>query len=525
MVKGNTSSVGATIAILFLVALAVRVVALKQNYVISNDGSFYLKMAQLYSSGQYDHELFRQYPYYAVFPLLILPFHNLFGDWVLAGQWVSVICGALTVIPLYCLGREIFNEKIGLVSAIFYIICPDLVQYSAEVLRDIPFIFFYTTALWLAYKGIKDEKIGLLGLAGLFVALSASLRIEGLSALVSLPIYFFWHNIKKDISWRKGFTAFVVLLVSALCIMVFFSLVLREKGVKVSRSHISMAKNVLTLRTLSDQTSRNLEKEIERKRISPAGKEFFHLSRKYRLVLYLCEIFHETVRVFNILFFLFVLGVIKRREVRYRQDEFLLFPISAVLVLVYLIYLINTNYLSTRHVLVLVVPCLIWSGVGFVELKERVVRFIRKQDFPLKGSALQRVSLFLMVVICIPLLLMAWAPQRRDKLELKEIGLWLKKNGFEHSTIAAQEEFARLVFYADGVFVPLPNEVYEGIMRFAREKGVNLLVVNEKTIDRFSPHFLKMVSPDDLQRISIPGIKTLKYSTVVFHVKKSKGRE
>jgi hypothetical protein len=114
---------------------------------------------------------------------------------------------------------------------------------------------------------------------------------------------------------------------------------------------------------------------------------------------------------------------------------------------------------------------------------------------------------------------MAWAPHRKSKLELKEIGLWLKNNGYAHSIIIGQIEFARLSFYADGEFIYLLEGSYEDIMRFAKEKEAGLMVINKKTIDHFSPGFLDKISPKDLQRIDIPGIETPKYATTVFLIK------
>ena len=515
----------AIVLILFLVALGVRLIALQQNYVIAQDGVLYIKMAQLYSAGQYHHEIFREYPYYAVFPLFILASHKLFGDWILAGQWVSALCGALTVIPLYFLARRIFDEKVALLTATFYIICPNLVRYSAEVLRDIPFVFFYTTALWLAYRGIKAGRLFFIGLAGVFIALSSSLRIEGLTLLAVFFIFFPWHNSKNHIRWVKGLTAFGVLLVGTLSILIFVSVFLTQKGVTLGSSHILMAKNVLSLRILEDQTITDLEKEVEEKGISQVGKDFFYLAREHRIVLFSSHVVYKIVKVFNILFLLFVFGLLIRRQIRYRHDEFLLVPLYVVFVLVFVIYLKKTNYLSTRHVFSLVVPSLIWSGVGFVEFKERVALWIKGKDFPLREWVTRWITPLLLLIICIPLLSMAWTPHRKDKVELKEIGLWLKHNGQAHSIIIGQLDFSRLAFYADGDFIQLPRGSYEDIVRFAREKKAKLLVINGKTIDRFSPNFLNLVSPGDLQRINIPGIKTPKYATLVFRVTELKGKE
>jgi len=505
------------IFILFLAALGVRLIALKQNYVIANDSILYIKMAQLYSTGQYHHELFRNYPYYAFFPFLILPFQKVFGNWVLAGQWLSTLCGALTVIPLYFLAKQIFDEKIALLGAVFYIICPDLVQYSAEVLRDIPFVFFYTTALWLGYKGIKDERVVFIGLAGLFIALSACIRIEGLTLLISLPFFLLWYGIKNDIPWKRGLTACGVLLVIVFFIFILFGFLLAQKGIKVSGAQISKGEGVLY--SIENKMIKNLEKEIEEKSISELGKEFFYLAKRHRFVLYSHHIFYKTVKVFNILFLLFLFGLIKRREIRYCQDEFLLFAIYATIVPVFLFYLNNSNYLSTRHPFPMVVPSLIWCGVGFVEFKERIIRWMKPRDFPLKDYVVRWLTPLLLIVICVPLLAMAGAPHRKDKLELKEIGLWLKNNGYAHSIIVGQNEFSRLAFYADGEFIRLPEGSYEDIILFAKEKSAALIIINITTIDHLSPDFLEEISHGGLQIIDIAGIKTPKYATTVFLIK------
>ena len=105
------------IVVFFLLALIVRLVALKQNYVIAHDGTLYIKMAKLFAAGQYQYEIFSAGAYYAFFPLLIFAFHKVLGDWFLAGQLISLCFGSLTIIPLYLLARRLFDEQIALIGA------------------------------------------------------------------------------------------------------------------------------------------------------------------------------------------------------------------------------------------------------------------------------------------------------------------------------------------------------------------------------------------------------------------------
>ena len=505
------------IFIILMIALGVRLIALTQNYVVANDGVLYIKMAQLFSTGEYHNELLRNYSYYAFFPVFILLFNKILGDWVLAGQLISVLFGTLTVIPLYLLGRRIFDEKIAFFGAFFYSINPDLVKYSTEVLRDIPFSFFFITAIWLGYKGIKDEKLILVGFAGLFIALSASLRLEGLALLVCLPAFFFWNSIKNSISWGKPITACGLLWAVPLSILILFGFLFAQKGINIGS--MQMAKSKAVIISSQNKYFKSVEKEVEEKRFSQKTKRFIDLAIKHRFVLYASNIIYKTTKVFNILFLLFLFGLIKRRVVRYRPEEFLLFAIYAVFITVFFLYMNITDYLSTRHPFAIVTLSLIWCGVGFIELKERLNSWLEARDFQLKAMALRWLNPLILLLICIPLLSMAWAPQRKDKVELKEIGLWLKNNGHDHSIIAGQKEFSRLAFYAGSDFIILSDASYQDIVKYSRSKKADLLVINEKTIEHLSPNFFNSIPTKGLQQIHIPFIKTPKYATRVFQIK------
>jgi hypothetical protein len=144
---------------------------------------------------------------------------------------------------------------------------------------------------------------------------------------------------------------------------------------------------------------------------------------------------------------------------------------------------------------------------------------LEARDFQLKAMALRWLNPLILLLICIPLLSMAWEPVRKNKLELKEIGLWLKNNGYGHSTIAGQKTFLRLAFYADSDFIPLSDTNYQDIVKYSRSKEAALLVINEKTIKKLSPNFFNSIPTKGLQQIHIPFIKTPRYATRVFQIK------
>jgi hypothetical protein len=109
-------------------------------------------------------------------------------------------------------------------------------------------------------------------------------------------------------------------------------------------------------------------------------------------------------------------------------------------------------------------------------------------------------------------------PHREDKLELKEIGLWLKNNGHANSIILGRAELMRLAFYADSEFIPIPKGSCEDIIKFARERKGCLLLIDKEVMDKWSPNFLDRVSSRDLKPIFMAGIKTSKDPILVFRV-------
>lgn len=488
-----------------------------QNEVIARDAVLYIKSAKLYSVGNYV-EGFNTFPR-SIFPLFIVFAQWIFGDWVRAGQWVSTFFGAVAVIPLYLLARRIFNEKIGITSAIFYIVCPSLVRDSAEVLRETPFIFFYITALWLGYEGIREKRGGVISLAGVFILLSASLKDYGLMLFISLILFLCWYVVKREITGRKALILCSTFLASVIVVLILFGILLNHKKYDVYTPVITRAKSTLMGITHERSIISKLEEQIEESEISTKGKRLLGLAIDHRFALYSYHIFSKTVHAFNIiLFVLFIFGLVKRRIIPYRMDEFLLFAIYITYISLFLLSLNSTVYLQTKNTFPLLIPSLIWSGVGFEEIKERVTDWLRKRSFLFKGWEVRHIGFLILILIAVAMLSVAWAPHRKDKTGFKEIGTWLKNNGYAHSIMVGQEDFDRLAFYADSEFIPLPKGTYEEIMKFARERKANLLVVDKMAIDRLTSHFFDRISPQDLEPIKFTGIKASKNAMMVFRV-------
>jgi hypothetical protein len=318
---------------------------------------------------------------------------------------------------------------------------------------------------------------------------------------------------------RKGLILCSAFLASAIIILTLFGLVLDYRRYNVHAPVVLRAESALIGITQQRATMLKLEDEMERSNLSTQGKRLLGLAIHQRFALYIFDIISKTVHAFNILFFvLFILGLIKRYIVPYRIHEFLLLTIYIAYIPLFFLLLNFAVYLQTKNTFPILVPSLIWSGVGFEEFVERVRRWSQKRSFPLKDWSLRHTGLLMITLITIVMLSMALGPHREDKLRLKEIGLWLKNNGYANSIILGRAELMRLGFYADSEFIPIPKGSYEEIIRFARERKASLLVVDKEVMDRLSPNFLDKVSSKDMIPIHMAGIKTSKDPIVVFWV-------
>ncbi|MEW6429769.1 MAG: glycosyltransferase family 39 protein [Thermodesulfobacteriota bacterium] len=161
------------------VGFLLRLIACWQTESIVQDGPLYLFQAQSVAALRFGQAL-GCLGYLSSYPFLVALAFPLTGDWINAGQLVSLICGTATIVPLYFLVARITNQRAGLVTATIFTVLPAMVGISADVLRDAPFWFFAATGLFLFVRSIDEDKALLPVVSCLFLLLAIWTRIEGI---------------------------------------------------------------------------------------------------------------------------------------------------------------------------------------------------------------------------------------------------------------------------------------------------------------------------------------------------------
>ncbi|MBI5578641.1 MAG: glycosyltransferase family 39 protein [Deltaproteobacteria bacterium] len=155
------------------------------NADLNFDGEIYIAAARKFGVGMYREGL-AIYPM-PLFPYLISLIHKIIPNWVLAGRLISYFSMTLTVIPLYLLGKDLFNRRAAFWGCIAFALLPETLLHSNSVMRDPPFFLFAMCAVYFSQKALQSKRLVQLVGSALFAWVSTLFRIEG---LIIFPAYF-----------------------------------------------------------------------------------------------------------------------------------------------------------------------------------------------------------------------------------------------------------------------------------------------------------------------------------------------
>jgi 4-amino-4-deoxy-L-arabinose transferase-like glycosyltransferase len=128
-----------------------------------------------------------------------------------------VFIGALSVVPVYVMGKKLFNEKVSLYSSIFFLLTPLHVTYSAKILTGVLFTFFVLLTFLSFWKGYEEENKKHKVLFGAFLALSLLARYTTLWIMPIFLLYFLARDrslkfIKDKYLWYSILAFFLILV-------------------------------------------------------------------------------------------------------------------------------------------------------------------------------------------------------------------------------------------------------------------------------------------------------------------------
>jgi 4-amino-4-deoxy-L-arabinose transferase-like glycosyltransferase len=451
--------------------------------VIHNDGTEYIRHAKQILSGDWAGG--KSPPLY---PSLIALVQMITQDYEMAGIWVSVIFGTLIILPVFYLGRVIFDEKIGFLSALLATVHPSLYISSGSVLTESTYHFFLVTSVLLGWYAFSKGGTRHPLLFGLSTALAYLTRPEAIGLLI---IFLVWTLVANPSDGKRGLLKKVGIISVAIMSFVAFSFpYLLQIRKDTGRWGLSK-KTKVSIGSLSEEEEvPSLEYLRKRKGITLSSIVKHPLPVLGKIGTGLLNSLYKFQQVFNpFLFLLAIVGWVflfkKKKFYSVKRNLFLLSFLVFFFGLVFPFFFITRRYAS--QMISLALP---WATFGFLE----VINWIN-QRFNREGVG-KRVPVVLLICLLIGLFVQGRVIHSREhRFIQREVGLWMKENLPKGSRVMSR--LPQEAFYAEFPWVLMPYGEYGVIIEEARCKGVRYLLIDEN-IEKVSSHFLRNVRREDL---------------------------
>jgi 4-amino-4-deoxy-L-arabinose transferase-like glycosyltransferase len=433
--------------------------------VIYSDGIEYIRATKQIISGNWTGS--KAPPLY---PVLIALTSRLIPNFELAGIWISVIFGTLAIIPVFYLGKNFFNKRVGILSALLVVVHPFLYLSSGSVLTEAVYHFLLPTAVLFSWKAFNEGRLWNILLFSLFTTLAYLTRPEAIGYLF---VFTFWVLfIPPPHEGRRWLKRVGIICLVILCFLVFSSpylLLLREETGKWTISK----KFSISLGSLSEDGTTPIENFTRTKKITLVSflKEPLTVFKKivfgWFQALYMFQRgFHPLLFLLAVLgFFWSIRGAFPKNGTFYLLSYFIFY--FALLLPFFWVWRRYTSLIST-----LALP---WASLGFIGLMKWITSRLKEEGWRIKFPAL---SLLLVLIIIFSQGVVAQG--REHRLVQKELGLWMKDHLSRGGKIMSR--LPQEAFYAEMDWVRLPEEKYEEILKIARLKNIDYVIVDDKVL-------------------------------------------
>lgn len=488
------------IACLTSLAFILRVIYGSKHILIYNDSAGYILRAMDIFSGGSFFDSFKGPGY----PLMIGFWGNVLGDdYILGAKVASMFSGSLLVLVSYLLGKKLYGRSVAITASLLIAINTALIEVATRELTEATYTISIFSALAVTVWAVRRNHLLLWTLAGVMFGFSYWVRPEGFFYLGLIPLIAFIVHLfqtrkpfSRDFALRMGLFLLAGFLMSIPYILhihretgawtingrtIWAALVFSKELDRASlEGKVAYEKDLFSL--TPDKQSTMLEGGFKKVSVfSNYTKNFIFKTRD--MFKNWIKTYELLPSVFTLILVLFMgIGLFELKWTS--QDsvsEFYLLGALLPWVFVYPLYEIDFENLTP------VVPILtLWASLGIVSTAKRI-----RTEGKSSGSF---IFLKPTVIIAGILLLVAFfeAPPyirlvsnhgyviRKDEDDLANLRVakWIRENLPEDTAIMVRKLF--IGAYANRKTVVLPFADYKDVVAYARLKGVDIIVMDEK---------------------------------------------
>ncbi len=230
------------LAILVLLVVALRAWQITHTEVASRDSICYIRIAWHLQRGNWREVIPHapQHPGYSLAVLgMSLPVRHFIPNdlpraWQLSAQLTSALASVLLLVPMFYLGRELFDRRVAFWACVLFQCLPTSGKVMGDGLSDTLFLLCTCTGLWLACVALRRGSWIVFALTGLASGLAYLTRPEG--ALVVGVTGLVLLGVQLNPAWRRSWKSVlgngVALSLAALALMTPYMLLIGGVTVK-----------------------------------------------------------------------------------------------------------------------------------------------------------------------------------------------------------------------------------------------------------------------------------------------------
>ncbi|MGD8628407.1 MAG: glycosyltransferase family 39 protein, partial [bacterium] len=130
------------------------------------------------------------------FPAFLAGWSFIFGDSVKSMKINVLLCFVAAAGLTFLLGRRLIGDTLAALAALTVAISSSVIEYSYQVLSDVPYMLFSLLALYLVMKGTRDSRTAFAGLALCIWAYFT--RTAGASLVLASAIFLFLKSRRRE---------------------------------------------------------------------------------------------------------------------------------------------------------------------------------------------------------------------------------------------------------------------------------------------------------------------------------------
>ncbi len=230
------------LTLLAVLVISVRAWQLTHTEVASRDSISYVRIAWQLEHGPW-LRVMPSSPQHPGYPLAVLamslPVRQFLPDdlprtWQISAQLVSALSSLFLIVPMFYLGRELFDRRIAFWACLLFQCLPTSGKILGDGLSDPLFLLFACSTLWLASAALRSRSWLLFALAGLAGGLAYWTRPEGALLVASAGLVLLAMQLRRGWrqSWRGVFLQGSALSATALIVVSPYMIVIRGLTVK-----------------------------------------------------------------------------------------------------------------------------------------------------------------------------------------------------------------------------------------------------------------------------------------------------